>query len=62
MKPAAWERPAPHRKPWFEHWIASDVARLGVTYSQYVELREAGKWNQYAQDHLGGRFMVEEES
>jgi hypothetical protein len=58
----AGERPPSHRKAWFEHWIATGVSALGVSYARYVELREAGAWNEYAREKLGGRFTVEEES
>lgn len=54
------EPPAPHRRPYFEAWIESELPRLGITYARYVELREAGTWNDYAREHLRGRFMVEE--
>lgn len=55
------ERPSRHRMPYFEAWVQSGVGRIGITYGRYVELREAGTWNDYAREHLGGRHIVEGE-
>jgi hypothetical protein len=55
------ERPPEHRRALFEEYVANPgLPRLGISYGQYVELREAGRWNEYADARLGGRFRVDE--
>jgi hypothetical protein len=56
------EAPNPQRRALFDDWCASVVVRYGVTFDNYARMRMEGAWNDYAREHLGGRFMVEGEN
>lgn len=53
-------RPAKARRVYFQEWATHGLVQWGITFGGYAELREDGRWNEYAREHLGGRFTVEE--
>jgi hypothetical protein len=52
----------PRRRAWLEEYLSRpQLIRSGVTWGQYAELREKGRWNEFADENLGGLYKVEGE-
>lgn len=53
--------PDPRRRELFDEWCASGVVEFDprVTFEEYARRRLDGTWNEYAREHLRGRFVVE---
>jgi hypothetical protein len=52
--------PDPRRRALFDDWCETGVVQYGITLDDYARMRMEGRWNEYAREHLRGRFMVEE--